>query len=45
VAALTAQGRDIATQLQALHNTSRSVHDRELIQEAATELRILLLIE
>ena len=40
---LTRRGRDIANQLLALYNSSRSARDRELILESATELRIILM--
>ena len=43
VAGLTRRGCAIANQLVALYNTARSERDRELILEAATELRMILL--
>lgn len=43
VADLTRRGRAIANQLLALYNSSRSERDRELILEAATELRLILM--
>ena len=43
VADLTRRGRDIANQLVALYNSCHSERDRELILEAATELRMILL--
>ncbi|MCX6626282.1 MAG: hypothetical protein NTW28_01445 [Candidatus Solibacter sp.] len=43
VADLTRRGRDIANQLISLYNSSRSQRDRELILEAATVLRVILM--
>jgi hypothetical protein len=43
VADLTSRGRAIANQLVDLYNSARSERDRELILEAATELRIILM--
>jgi hypothetical protein len=43
VVALTNRGRAIANQLVALHNSARSERARELILEAATELRLILM--
>jgi len=40
---LTCRGRDIASQFAALYNTHRSDRDRELILEAATQLRLLFM--
>jgi hypothetical protein len=43
VADLTRRGRDIANQFLSLYNSSHSERERELILEAATELRLLLM--
>ena len=43
VADLTRRGRDIANQLISLYNSAGSERDRELILEAATELRLILM--
>jgi hypothetical protein len=43
LADLTRRGRVIANQFVALYNSAHSGRDRELILEAATELRILLM--
>jgi hypothetical protein len=43
IAELTARGRAIANQLVALYESSRSSGDRELIVEAATGLRLILM--
>jgi len=43
VADLTLRGRAIANQLVALYNSSNSGRDRELVLEAAAELRIILM--
>ena len=43
VADLTRRGRDIANQLVSLYNSSRSERDREIVVEAATELRLILM--
>ena len=43
LADLTCRGRAIANQFAALYNSAHSGRDRELILEAATELRILLM--
>jgi hypothetical protein len=43
VADLTRRGRDIANQIVALYNSAHSGRDRELILEAATELRMILM--
>src|ERR1039457_392223 len=43
VADLTRRGRAIANQLVALYNSCHSERDRELILEAATELRMILM--
>jgi hypothetical protein len=40
---LTRRGRDIANQLVALYNSSHSESDRQLVREAATELRMILM--
>ena len=43
IADLAARGRAIANQLVALYRSSSSLRDRELILEAATELRMILM--
>ena len=43
VADLTRRGRAIANQFVALYNSCHSERDRELILEAATELRMILM--
>ena len=43
IADLTRRGSDIANQLVALYNSSHSQRDRELILEAATVLRMILM--
>ena len=43
LANLTARGRDIANRLVALYSSAASAHDRDLVLEAATELRLILM--